>query len=246
MLPADHGDPGAPAARAAATTSTRQAGPRRSASRRTATQTLHRRAGRLRGGRARHPEAAAPDEGRGRPAAALRPARLPDPHQLRVDPRRDRARHRRSTTARASRSRPRSTPTSTPTSSRCATARAATRWRCCRPCSPTATGHVPRWRTWLQGAVDAEGATSRDLYDLKHWSERTVIALVMQTLDNSITTYPKRSRAPAGLAADLAAGPRRAQPDLDPGRATRPYAGWPTMIGGTRRRRRSASRSTCR
>jgi cholesterol oxidase len=27
-----------------------------------------------------------------------------------------------------------------------------------------------------------------DLYDLKHWSERTVIALVMQTIDNSITT----------------------------------------------------------
>ena len=31
----------------------------------------------------------------------------------------------------------------------------------------------------------------RDLYDLKHWSERTVIALVMQSLDNSITTYTK-------------------------------------------------------
>lgn len=27
-----------------------------------------------------------------------------------------------------------------------------------------------------------------DLYDMKHWSERSVIALVMQTLDNSITT----------------------------------------------------------
>ena len=32
------------------------------------------------------------------------------------------------------------------------------------------------------------------LYDFKHWSERTVIALVMQTVDNSITTYTKRSR----------------------------------------------------
>ena len=37
-------------------------------------------------------------------------------------------------------------------------------------------------------------ATSLDLYDLKHWSERTVIALVMQTLDNSITVFTKRSR----------------------------------------------------
>ena len=33
-----------------------------------------------------------------------------------------------------------------------------------------------------------------DVYDVKHWSERGVIALVMQTLDNSITTYGKRSR----------------------------------------------------
>jgi cholesterol oxidase len=31
------------------------------------------------------------------------------------------------------------------------------------------------------------------LYDFKHWSERTVIALVMQSLDNSITTYGKKS-----------------------------------------------------
>jgi cholesterol oxidase len=36
---------------------------------------------------------------------------------------------------------------------------------------------------------------SRVLYDFKHWSERTVIALVMQSLDNSINTFPKRTRA---------------------------------------------------
>ncbi|WP_456237750.1 GMC oxidoreductase [Nocardioides sambongensis] len=33
----------------------------------------------------------------------------------------------------------------------------------------------------------------RDLYDLRHWSERVVIALVMQTVDNSITTRPRRT-----------------------------------------------------
>ncbi len=33
-----------------------------------------------------------------------------------------------------------------------------------------------------------------DLYDMKHWSERTVIALVMQTLDNSITTIGIKGR----------------------------------------------------
>ena len=31
------------------------------------------------------------------------------------------------------------------------------------------------------------------LYDFKHWSERTIIALVMQSLDNSITTFPKKT-----------------------------------------------------
>lgn len=33
-----------------------------------------------------------------------------------------------------------------------------------------------------------------DLYDMKHWSERTIVALVMQTLDNSITTVGVKGR----------------------------------------------------
>ncbi|MCW2837807.1 MAG: choD, partial [Marmoricola sp.] len=52
-------------------------------------------------------------------------------------------------------------------------------------------GPEPRWQTWLK-QMWAERKNVADLYDLKHWSERTVVALVMQTLDNSITTYPKR------------------------------------------------------
>ena len=52
---------------------------------------------------------------------------------------------------------------------------------------------VPRWRTWLR-ALWTQRNEVRDLYDLKHWSERTVIALVMQSLDNSITTYGKRNK----------------------------------------------------
>ncbi|MGA8247247.1 MAG: GMC family oxidoreductase [Nocardioides sp.] len=51
-------------------------------------------------------------------------------------------------------------------------------------------GHVPRWRVWLR-EMWTQRARVRDLYDLKHWSERTVIALVMQSVDNSITTYTK-------------------------------------------------------
>ena len=54
-------------------------------------------------------------------------------------------------------------------------------------------GEVPRWRTWL-GEMWRERARVRELYDVRHWSERTVIALVMQDSDNSITTFLKRNR----------------------------------------------------
>jgi cholesterol oxidase len=54
-------------------------------------------------------------------------------------------------------------------------------------------GDKPRWRTWLR-ELGVQRKNLRRLYDLKHWSERTVIALVMQTADNSITTFGKRDR----------------------------------------------------
>jgi cholesterol oxidase len=54
-------------------------------------------------------------------------------------------------------------------------------------------GPAPRWRTWLK-ELWRQRASVRDHVDLQHWSERTVIALVMQSLDNSITTYGKRGR----------------------------------------------------
>ena len=75
-------------------------------------------------------------------------------------------------------------------------------------------GPGPRWQTWLK-ELWRERRNVLDLYDMKHWSERTVIALVMQTLDNSITTFPKRTR---WLAAVVEAGPRRPEPDVDPDR----------------------------
>jgi cholesterol oxidase len=53
--------------------------------------------------------------------------------------------------------------------------------------------HYPRWKVWLK-EVWTHKHKVLDLYDLKHWSERTVIALVMQSIDNSITTFSKRSR----------------------------------------------------
>jgi cholesterol oxidase len=54
-------------------------------------------------------------------------------------------------------------------------------------------GDKPRWRTWLR-ELGVQRRNIRSLYDLKHWSERTVIALVMQTDDNSITTFGRRDR----------------------------------------------------
>jgi cholesterol oxidase len=53
--------------------------------------------------------------------------------------------------------------------------------------------HYPRWKIWLKEVWQHKHRVL-DLYDLRHWSERTVIALVMQSIDNSITTFSKRSR----------------------------------------------------
>jgi cholesterol oxidase len=52
-------------------------------------------------------------------------------------------------------------------------------------------GPEPRWKVWLK-ELWKERRRARDLYDLRHWSERVVIALVMQSVDNSITTFPRR------------------------------------------------------
>jgi cholesterol oxidase len=53
--------------------------------------------------------------------------------------------------------------------------------------------NYPRWKIWLKEVWQHKHKVL-DLYDLRHWSERTVIALVMQSIDNSITTFSKRSR----------------------------------------------------
>ncbi|MBO0865139.1 MAG: GMC family oxidoreductase [Mycobacterium sp.] len=50
---------------------------------------------------------------------------------------------------------------------------------------------VPRWRQLIQNARKDPGGTLR-LLNVHRWSERTLIVLVMQNLDNSITTFTKR------------------------------------------------------
>ena len=52
---------------------------------------------------------------------------------------------------------------------------------------------VPRWKQLLTNAKADPRGTAR-LLNPRRWSERTMIALVMQHLDNSITTFTRRNR----------------------------------------------------
>ena len=55
-------------------------------------------------------------------------------------------------------------------------------------------GSVPRWRTWLREAAKHPGQALSLYGGINRWSERTIIGLVMQVQDNSLTLYPKRTR----------------------------------------------------
>jgi cholesterol oxidase len=60
------------------------------------------------------------------------------------------------------------------------------------PEGPNGT-YVPRWKQLLeQGREDPRGLLR--MINVHQWSERTLIALVMQHLDNSITTFTKRGK----------------------------------------------------
>ncbi|WP_130416744.1 GMC family oxidoreductase [Xylanimonas ulmi] len=52
-------------------------------------------------------------------------------------------------------------------------------------------GQGPRWRRWLAELWRQRRALPAIL-DLRRWSQRTVIALVMQARDNSLTTFTRR------------------------------------------------------
>ncbi|RMI30530.1 GMC family oxidoreductase [Nocardia stercoris] len=53
-------------------------------------------------------------------------------------------------------------------------------------------GKIPRWLRFL-GVALLHPLLLLSFLSVKNWSERTIISLVMQHLDNSITTYTKRS-----------------------------------------------------
>lgn len=52
---------------------------------------------------------------------------------------------------------------------------------------------VPRWRQWLK-FLGQHPVRSFQMLKVRRWSERTVILLVMQSLDNSLVTKLRRSR----------------------------------------------------
>ncbi|HEY1485758.1 MAG TPA: GMC family oxidoreductase, partial [Micromonosporaceae bacterium] len=52
-------------------------------------------------------------------------------------------------------------------------------------------GPAPRWAKWLSQAARHPGSLARTI-NVRRWSERTIIALVMQSVDNSITVFRKR------------------------------------------------------
>ncbi|WP_157062763.1 GMC family oxidoreductase N-terminal domain-containing protein [Actinopolyspora mortivallis] len=59
---------------------------------------------------------------------------------------------------------------------------------------PTTGGtDTPRWKQWLRTAATRPLTTLR-LLSVRRWSERTVILLVMQSLDNSLRTRLRRGR----------------------------------------------------
>ncbi len=85
--------------------------------------------------------------------------------------------------------------------------------------------YVPRWRQLLNAAGEDPHKMLR-LLNPRQWSERTMIALVVQHLDNSITTFTKRGKLGI-LWYSSKQGHRPAEPVLDPGSATRSPAALP-------------------
>jgi cholesterol oxidase len=59
-------------------------------------------------------------------------------------------------------------------------------------------GRVPRWLRWLGQAVRRPDRLARTVW-VRRWSERTVIGLVMQSLDNSLTVSVRPRRLGRGV-----------------------------------------------
>ena len=88
----------------------------------------------------------------------------------------------------------------------------------------TASTRCRRW-TGVASAPWRADRGARALNVRARWSERAIIALVMQPVDNSLTATAQAR--PVRQAADLTSRATAAEPDLDPGRPTRPRGASP-------------------
>jgi ferredoxin len=79
-------------------------------------------------------------------------------------------------------------------------------------------GGPDRKKRWLR-EMWKERSNLPGLYDVRHWSERMVVLLVMQALDNSITVFPKKT--PFGWRLSSRQGHGEPNPVWIPGRQPR-------------------------
>jgi cholesterol oxidase len=90
-------------------------------------------------------------------------------------------------------------------------------------------GRAPRWVKFL-GQVAAHPVELGKVVNLRHWSERTVIALVMQSRDNSVTVRARRGRLGWGMRSEHGHGEPNPVWIPNAHRATRMLA---EEVGGT-------------
>ena len=101
----------------------------------------------------------------------------------------------------------------------------------------------PRRALRLLGTIARHPRTYLPMLSVRGWSERTVIALVMQSIDNSMTTRYRRAGSAAAAARHGPGTASPAPPGSRPG--TRPPGHWPRRSTGSpaaRSPRRSTSR----
>ena len=181
-------------------------------------QDLHRRAGRLLGGRPRHPEAAAQAQGRGRPAPRLRPARAASRAPT---PSRSSARSRPtspSTTARASRSPPRFHPDADTHVEPVRYGKGSNFMALLQTVLADEIEGQSALEVVAQGAVDPAPQRARPL---RHEALVGAHRHRAGHADPRQLDHHGRGQDPVRLADVEHAGPRRAQPDLHPGRLRR-------------------------
>ncbi len=118
----------------------------------------------------------------------------PVPDELRVAARRGRPHVCRTTSRGASPSRRASSPSRTRMSSRCRYGKGSNSMGLLTSVLTVPRPGQKRWRTWMGEMARQPRDVARLLY-VRKWSERAIISLVMQTVDNSLTLTGRRSRS---------------------------------------------------